>query len=237
MNCLEFRRRLGIDPQCSEVDFVRHRQECARCAEASDRANGFEASLQRALAIAPPQQLAESILLVQATRQQQERRKYRRGAMLALAAAVVLAFGIGMRITAHPLAAVAVEHLNKEAEVLGMTKAVADSEVQEAFAYRGVTLDKVPTGISFVACCPVGRYESVHMVMPQADGPVTVLYLTNDRHEQRKDFAQDGWIGRSVPLAHGTLVLLAHDSSHFDQMENLWRTTLQNSTPAATSGT
>ncbi len=236
MNCLEFRRRLGIDPQCGDADFLRHRQECARCAEAGDRANGFEASLQQALAMAPPQQLAESILLAHATRQQQERRKYRRGAMLALAAAVVLAFGIGSRITAHPLAAVVVDHLNREAEVLGMTKAVSDSEVQEAFAYRGITLGKVPAGVSFVACCPVGSYESVHMVMPQADGPVTVLYLTDDHHEQRKDFAQDGWIGRSVPLAHGTLVLLAHDSSHFDHMENLWRTALQNAPTAATAG-
>lgn len=237
MNCLEFRRRLGIDPQCSEVDFVRHRQECSRCAEACDRASGFEASLRQALAVAPPAQLAESILLAHATRQQLQRQYYRRGAVLALAAAVVLAFGIGMIIEAHPLAAIAVDHLKSEAEVLGMTKAVADSEVQEAFAYRGAALGKVPAGISFVACCPVGRYESVHMVMPQADGPVTVLYLTNDRHEQRKDFAQDGWIGRSVPLAHGTLVLLAHDSSHFDHMENIWRTALQSPTATAATGT
>ncbi|MDR3390068.1 MAG: DUF3379 family protein [Rudaea sp.] len=237
MNCLEFRRRLGVDPQCCDVDFVQHRQECARCAGACERAHGFETSLRQALVITPPAQLAESILLAHATRQQQQRQGYRRGAVLALAAAVALAFGIGTRVAARPLATIAVDHLNSEAEVLGMTKTVADSEVQEAFAYRGVALGKIPAGISFVACCPVGGYESVHMVMPQAEGPVTVLYLTNDRHEQRKDFARDGWIGRSVPLASGTLVLLAHDSSHFDQMENLWRSALQSPTPAVAAGT
>jgi hypothetical protein len=234
MNCLEFRRRLGIDPQCSEVDFVQHRQECPRCAEACERALKFETSLLHALTIAPPPQLAESILLAQATGQQRQRMRYRRrGALLALAAAVVLAFGIGMHIEAQPLPALAVDHLNKEAEVLGMTAGVPDSDVREAFAYRGIALlGTVPAGISFVGCCPVGRYKSVHMVMPQADGPVTVLYLPDDSHEQRQDFAQAGWLGRSVPLAHGTLVLLAHNSDHFDHVENLWRSALQN--PAAT---
>src|SRR5512141_2721908 len=91
MNCLEFRRQLAIDPQCGEVDFVQHRQECTRCAEACAQASAFEGSLRRALAIAAPAQLAESVLLAHATRQQRQRQYYRRGAVLALAACVALA--------------------------------------------------------------------------------------------------------------------------------------------------
>jgi hypothetical protein len=237
MNCLEFRRRLGIDPQCGEVDFAQHRQECPRCAEACERALKFELSMRHALAVPAPPQLAESILLAQATGQQQQRQRYRRrGLLLALAAAVVLAFGVGMEIEAQPLPSLAVDHLNKEAEVLSMTAAVPDSDVREAFAYRGVSVGKIPAGISFVACCPVGRFKSVHMLMPQAGGPVTVLYLTDDTKEQRADFAQAGWLGRSVPLAHGTLVFLAHDSRHFDQMESLWRSALEDAPAAAPAG-
>jgi len=33
-----------------------------------------------------------------------------------------------------------------------------------------------------------------------------------------------------VPLAHGTLVLLAHDAGQFDRIENQWRRALQNAT-------
>src|SRR5450432_3382984 len=124
MNCLEFRRQLATDPQCCEVDFVRHRQECARCAEACAHANAFEGSLREALAITTPAQLAESILLAHATRQQRQRQYFRRGAILALAASVALAFGIGMRVEASPLATQAVDHLRSEAEVLTWTKLV-----------------------------------------------------------------------------------------------------------------
>ena len=231
MNCLEFRRELLIYPQSADADFVRHVRDCARCAEAQQRALAFEASLKSALAVPAPAQLAEAILLKQATEQQRARQRLRRGgALLALAAGVVFAFGIGMSLQAQPLAQVSVDHLEREAFVLSMTKPVPEANIRKAFADLGVHVGDLPAGISFVACCPVGRYSSVHLLMPQAKGSVTVLYLTDDQHESRKDFVREGWLGRSVPLAHGTLVLLGHDASQFDQIENQWRTALQSAT-------
>ena len=227
MNCLEFRRQLTINPQCSEVDFVRHRQDCPRCAEALDRANAFEASLRQALAVPLPPQLAESILLAQATRERRHRSIYRSGGLLALAAAMVLAFGIGMRAEATPLSTLAVDHLRQEAEVLTWTKLVTPGSVQEAFAQRGVALHSVPGGISFVGCCPMGRHLTVHMVMPGSNGPVTVIYVVDDHERARVDFQRDGWLGRSVPMGKGTLVLLAQNANQFDSVENTWRTALQ----------
>jgi hypothetical protein len=226
MNCLEFRRQLAIDPQCAEVDFVQHRQECARCAEASAQASAFEDSLQQALAITAPSQLAESILLAHATRQQRQRQYVRRGAILALAAAVVLAFGIGMRVEASPLATQAVAHLRAEAEVLTWTKLVPPESVREAFATRGIALKRIPEGISFVGCCPMGRHMTVHVVMPGSSGPVTVIYVLGDREKEREDFRREGWLGRSVPMGQGTLLLLAEDTSQFDHIENIWRAAL-----------
>jgi hypothetical protein len=231
MNCLEFRRELLITPQSGDADFVRHARDCARCAEAQQRALAFEASLKSALAVPAPAQLAEAILLKQATEQQRARQRlHRGGALLALAAGVVFAFGIGMSLQAQPLAQVSVDHLEREAFVLSMTKPVPEASIRKAFANLGVHVGELPADISFVACCPVGRYSSVHLLMPQANGSVTVLYLTDDQHESRKDFVREGWLGRSVPLAHGTLVLLGHDASQFDQIENQWRTALQSAT-------
>ena len=232
MNCLEFRRELLIDPQSIAADLQRHARECPRCAEAQARALAFEASLQTALAVPAPAQLAESILLRHATEQQRSRQRVRRGgAVLGLAAAVALTFGIGMRLQAQPLAEISVAHLQREAFVLSMTKPVAEAQIRKAFADLGVKdVGALPADVSFVACCPVGRYSSVHLLMPRSNGPVTVLYLTDDHAEARREFVRDGWLGRSVPLAHGTLVLLAHDASQFDQIESQWRGALQNAT-------
>jgi hypothetical protein len=231
MNCLEFRRQLLIDPQPDERQFRQHASECARCAEAQQRALGFESALRSALAVPVPPQLAEAILLRQTTEQLRSRKGLRRGgALLALAAGVVLAFGIGLRLEAKPLPELAVGHLQHEAFVLTQTQPIAEEQVRQAFANLGVHVGALPAGISFVGCCPVGRYSSVHVVMAQGTGPVTVLYLTDDQHEARADFVRDGWLGRSVPLKHGTLVLLAHDAAGFDQLEAQWRAALQSAT-------
>ena len=229
MNCVEFRRHLGADHVAVLSDLGITGAECPRCADAAGRAGEFDRSLLRALNIEAPAQLADSILLAQATEQHRQRRVYRRGGVLVgLAAAVVLAFGIGTRLDAKPLSTLAVDHLGAEPFALVTTAQIADADVRKAFAKRGITLDKIPAGVSYVQCCPVGRYLSVHMVMPEQDGPVTVLYVTNDAAGQRQDFQRGGWLGRSVPMGHGTLVLLAHSTGHFDQVENVWRAALQN---------
>lgn len=230
MNCLEFRRELNIHPQSNDADFVAHARECPRCAQAQADALAFESTLGRALAIPPPPNLAESILLAQATAQRHERQRWRRGvAWLGVAAVAVLAVGIGMRVTsAQPLGDAAVAHmLGDEAPMLALTAPVAAGDVRKAFAKRGIDLTQVPADISYVACCPIGKFKSVHMVMPRANGPVTVMYLVDDHGGQRSDFARAGWIGRSVPMAHGTLVMIGHDAGQFDQVQQIWQSALQ----------
>jgi len=227
MNCIEFRRQLGIDPHTAVAGFVRHRQECARCADAAARATEFEAALRHALHVAPSPQLAESILLAQATQQNRRQAYLRRGGLLALAATLALAVGIGMRVEAKPLSAQAVEHLREEAEVLTSVKPLPSESVRAAFAQRGLKLSHVPEGVAFVGCCPMGRHLTVHMVMPEGDGPVTVIYVVDRGSSRREDFQRDGWHGRSLPLGNGTLILLARDTDHFDGVETLWRDALQ----------
>lgn len=233
MNCLEFRREFNIHPQSSDADFVAHARECPRCAQAQADALAFEASLGRALSIPPPPNLAESILLAQATQQRRESQRRRRGSgWLALAAAAVLAVGVGWRVTrAQPLGDAAIAHmLGPEAPALAYTAPVADAAVRKAFAERGIDLAKVPADISYVQCCPVGKFKSVHMVMPRANGPVTVMYLVDDHAGQSTDFSHAGWMGRSVPMAHGTLVMIGHDPGQFDQVQQIWNAALQTAT-------
>jgi hypothetical protein len=224
MNCVEFRRQLAIDPQANAADFVQHRAECPRCAEAHARALIFESHFARVLNVAAPAQLAETILLAQSTAERHRRAGLRRISMFAAAAALVLAVGIvGMRVEAKPLSVQAVEHLRSEEEVLALTKPVAADKVIETFARRGVRLKRVPEDISFVAPCPVGQHRSVHLVMPTGAGPVTVIYVADQGTGKAEDFERDGLRGRIVPLGSGTLILLAKNTTEFDRIAVLWR--------------
>jgi hypothetical protein len=233
MNCLEFRRELNIDPRSNAADFLAHARECARCAQAQADALAFESTLGRALEVSVPANLAESILLAQATDQHREYARWRRGTgWLAVAAAAVLAVGIGWRVTRAPsLGDAAIAHmLGEEAPALALTTAVPDDAVRKAFAKRGIDIAQIPADISYVQCCPVGKFKSVHMIMPRANGPVTVMYLTDKASASATTFAHAGWIGRSVPMAQGTLVLIGHDASQFDQVQGEWQAALRTAT-------
>ena len=150
MNCLEFRRQLSIDPQAGG-EFAQHRAECARCAEAFVRARSVSRnrcaarSTFRCRRISPNRSCSRRRPRNSIAR----RRLPHRTAWFSTAAAAVLAIGIGVYVQAKPLPEAAVDHLKKEAFILGKTQPIADEPIRKAFAEFGVTIDTIPARIEF----------------------------------------------------------------------------------------
>jgi hypothetical protein len=107
------------------------------------------------------------------------------------------------------------------------------ADVARAFSDRGVTLASVPPDVSYVQKCPVGGYKTVHMVMPRDNEAVSVIYVTKYRAGGVTSFERSGLHGREVPIADGTLVMVAADTAPFDGLEHAWRDALQG--PAETA--
>ncbi|GMV27889.1 MAG: hypothetical protein AMXMBFR59_00140 [Rhodanobacteraceae bacterium] len=238
MNCLEYRRQLGSDPRHESAAMQEHRRRCAGCAAHHARALGFELALKRSLAVPVPDGLAERILLSQTTAERSLRsRRRRRWGWLATAAAVFAAIGL----LAHqlslfsPLSRQLVDHLQHEPEALLTHTPLPVTDIEARFRQRGVRLvASPPAGVSYAQSCPVGMIGSVHMVMPEEEGPVTVFFLALHR-ERRGDHVDEGMRVRTVPMAEGTLALVAADERHFDAIEAGWRRSLEG-TPATAAG-
>ncbi|CAM5297905.1 hypothetical protein RLIN73S_03122 [Rhodanobacter lindaniclasticus] len=117
MDCLEFRRRLGAEPQARAADLLAHRDGCAACAAAWERAQTFERDLHAALNVPVPAGLAERVLLAQATGERRQHAHHRRIAF-AMAASLLVALGIGgyawRQADANSLPALAVAHMPEE---------------------------------------------------------------------------------------------------------------------------
>jgi len=233
MDCLEFRRHLGADPRRETAEMNSHRLDCSGCSEAQARALGFELQLRRALAVPAPAGLADRILLAQATAERRSSGVQRRrwGAGLAIAAGLVLAVGTGVlwqARTAEAFPNMMVDHLKHEPEAFASREALPADDVIQRFEKRGVRLvSSLPPGISYVSACPIGPYKSVHMVMPEQEGPVTVIYIADHRERQRDDFQRGVWQGRSVPMGQGTLVMVAQNGHMFDTLETSWRHSIE----------
>lgn len=231
MDCLEFRRRLGFDPGVDDAQARSHMATCEGCFAAAVEARAFETRLARVLAIEPPADLVEQILARQRTAGREAAPPRRRLGWIALAAAASMLVAIGIvRLRSAPsLPDLVVRHVTApdERDALAMHAAVPAADVTRAFADRGVALADVPPQVVYVSECPVGRWRSVHMVSAGDDGPVSVLYIAKDRAATARDFRRDGLVGREVPMADGTLFMLATSDRRFAALERAWRTTIE----------
>ncbi len=232
MDCLEFRRVLGSDPKISTPAAREHLHGCPFCADATARAQSFEARLAQTMAVPVPEGLADRILLAQLTGKRQQRRSgVHRFGWIALAAAACIALAIGMvRYQPAPAALgdLVVAHIDgAEKDALNLREPIAASAIERAFADRGVHLASVPADISYVQECPIGDYRSVHMVMPEQGAPVSVLYVVDHRGRASVAFQREGMQGREVPIANGTLVLVAQATTQFDAIERSWRDAIE----------
>jgi hypothetical protein len=238
MNCLDYRRELGPEPRRESAEMQEHRRGCAGCAAHHARALGFELALKRALTVPVPDGLAERILLAQTTSERGDHgRRRRRLGWFAAAAVVLVALGLGVHQLRlfSPLAQQLIVHLQHEPAALITHTPLPVEDVERRFTQRGVRLvAPPPAGISYAQACPIGLLGSVHMVMPERKGPVTVFFLPGHT-EPRSDYADGGMQVRAIPMAAGTLALLAADTRHFDTLEAGWRRSLEGS-PATAAG-
>ncbi|MEO5625019.1 MAG: DUF3379 family protein [Dokdonella sp.] len=238
MDCLEFRRQLGTDPRALDRAAREHPENCAFCADAYGRAQAFETRLASAMSVAVPEGLADRILLAQLTGERQRQRSGRsRVTWIALAAAAcaVLAIGVSRYLQA-PVPGMALSDLvaahvtgPEERGALLLRDPLPADTVRHAFADRGVTLASVPSNVAYVSECGIQKYRSVHMVMPENGAPVSVVYIVQQRAKASQDFHRNGLVGREVPMAQGTLVMLAQDSGRFDALEHTWRNAIEGS--------
>lgn len=243
MDCLEFRRRLGAEPHTRDPALLAHRDGCAACAAAWERAQAFERELHAALHVPVPEGLADRILLAQATGQQRRHTRRRRFAF-AMAASVLLVLGAGgfvwHQMDAHSLPALAVAHMPSEIQSLDATQTIAAAAIRDGFAGRGLKLrGPLPADITYVHDCAVGPYKTVHLVSRVHDMPVAVLYVPGKMMKQADDFHRDGWRGRMVPLQHGTLVMLTDRAGTppFNAIARDWRAAIDGDGNATVANT
>jgi muconolactone delta-isomerase len=226
MNCLEFRRRLAVEPKSDAPEFVAHRDDCPRCAEAYARAQQFEAGMVRALAVAVPADLADRILLHQTTAARQIRHRGTSPALWRIAASLLVAVGVfslwSVSTPAAALADLAVAHLAHEPYAFNARGTVSTEEVRALFRARGVVLAADPNTVNYLQLCKLGNAYTVHMVVQEADGPVTIYYVIGRREAERSVFERQGMKGRSIPLGEGTLVMLGMSDRAFDRLEQHW---------------
>jgi hypothetical protein len=209
MNCLEFRRAVGADPQHLNTELREHRLECVACNKYASEMLRLDGLIKRALEIPA---VAPSSAVQSAPRTR----------WYAIAASLLLAIGVGgaLWIFAYPrdsLASAIVGHLDREPQAMQLSPTRISAQLLEgALQAKGLRLAKPMDDVSYLRSCIVHRHIVPHLVVQTERGPVTVILLLDEHVNSTERFDEQSYHGIVVPTPRGAMAVIATDQSLID---------------------
>lgn len=210
MNCTEFRRALGADPNYDGTDARAHRASCPACEQYAQEMQRLNGLIKRALSVPVPEQAKFS---APATGIVQSNSRW-----FAMAASVILAVGVALGTVwfagfpRESLASQVVAHLAHEPSAMTSTELRVSTQVLEsALAAKGLRLARPMNNVSYVQSCVLRGHFVPHLVVQTDSGPVTVVLLTEEPIKKIERFTEAEYQGVLVPTKKGGMAVIADD--------------------------
>jgi len=206
MNCLEFHRLTLADPRRLPEEARSHANDCAGCLAFARSVDESETALERTLAVAVPEGLADRILL----RQSAQRRASWKA--LALAASIVLAVAAGVIAISDgdsaSQARLAIEHVLDEPQSLTTHYNADPKRFAEIVHDLGGNVREPIGRVRYIKRCPVEQGSGWHIVFETPQGLATLI-LVPDRPVTAAATANLGrWTARVEPIRGGYYALV-----------------------------
>jgi hypothetical protein len=216
VDCLEFRRLAGADPQHPEAAMLEHAAGCPRCTGYLRQTQELDRHILAALSVPVPPRHA-SRPTGAAVPGLDRRRWY------ALAASIVAGVLVGTLLWVggprNSLAQDLLAHLEHEPEALVVTTAPADGAVLGRVLERGGIRLRPEVGtVSYANSCRFRGRTVPHLVVQTDGGPVTVMVLRNERLEAPVRFAEQGFAGTIVPAGPGSIAVIGGSDADLEQI-------------------
>lgn len=217
VDCLQFRRIAGADPQHLEAAARAHAEACPRCAEHLRQLRSLDARILAALEVpvpaagAAPAGRGTPVVGL-------DRRRW-----LALAASIVGGVLVGTLLWVgsprNSLARDLVNHLGHEPEALVVTQQSADpSVIGKVLDRGGIRLRPEVGTVSYANTCRFRGRRVPHLVVQTDGGPVTVMVLRNERPAGPESFDEQGFSGRIVPAGPGSIAVIGDAEADLGQV-------------------
>lgn len=217
MDCLEFRRAAGADPQHLADDVRAHAEACAGCAEHLRRLRSFDQRIRAALAVPVPDAVGRAAGRT-ATTPLLERRRW-----MAMAASIVAGVLVGTLLwVGGPRSSLAddlINHMGHEPDALASTARPADAAELDAVLERGGIRLRPGIGtVSYANSCSFRGRTVPHLVVQTDRGPVTVMVLRHERPPAPVSFDEQGYSGRIVPAGPGSIAVIGAGGADLGQV-------------------
>jgi len=218
MNCLEFRRAFGADPQHASAALQAHRAQCPACEKYAQEILRVDGLIKRALEVPVPPARDVVQLIARPDRSVRGHAPWY-AQWYSIAASVLLALGAAgmLWLIGYPrdsLANDVVAHLAHEPEALQVTDSRVSAELLDAaLQAKGLHLAKAMSDVSYLQSCRFREHVVPHLVVQTERGPVTVLLLTDEPVDTARRFDEHGYRGMLFPMQKGSAAVIATEAS------------------------
>jgi Protein of unknown function (DUF3379) len=201
MNCTEFQHAVGAEPSLSDLAVLEHAAECPSCARYRADMRAMDERIRKALAIDVTKPAVRTSPVPSSI-------NWRIAATI-IVSLVVFSFA-WLAYPRQSLAGDLVQHVLHEASELQPLGAAIDTEsVRKVLGNSGVRLKPNGLAVSFARVCPLRGHEVPHLIVQTANGPVTVLLLSDEKSISKpKRFEERGFLGTLIPAPRGVIAVL-----------------------------
>jgi len=226
MNCDEYQQAVGADP--SFDGGVEHVDQCAACQAYRDEMRSLDTRIRRALALKVPDFVLPELGSLSGGNivPLQKQRRVRTPAWFALAATVVLAVFIGLRLAGNAdispdeLAAEVLSHVMHEPDALRVSNvAVDDRHLDDVVPARIAKMNHSAGMITYAETCPINGNKIPHLVIQGRTGPVTILLLPQEKISGAIELEDEYRRGVILPVGDGSVAIIGTKEESLEQIQ------------------
>lgn len=210
MNCLEYRRAIGAEPQLANAELASHAGACPACAEFGAQMRLLDQRIAAALRMPVP----NATLPAERARERRSRLPLAMAASF-LGVALVATF-LWLTFPRASLASEIVDHVQHEPGALVVHAPVSAWALEEVLRKSGTRTQGSLGRVTYAMSCWFRGHYVPHLVVEEGHGPVTVMLLTHEKVAEPVHFSEDGFTGVIVPAAQGSVAVLTRDESQVD---------------------
>ena len=222
IDCLEYRRQIGADPEHLDAAASAHRETCQACSSYTDRQLALSAKLRIALSVPLPDVDGSPYTITEPNESAVDEANgaTRQYAWIGIAASLTL--GLGLALTAwhwgpqgsigHDLVA---HVLHEEATLVSTDKAVPVKSLNAVLRDTGASMSEDQL-VSYARTCVFRGRRVPHLVVQGESGPVTVMILPDVSVDAPSEFSESGYFGTLLPTESGSIAVISGETSDIE---------------------
>ena len=223
MDDLEFRKNAIIKPDEQSQEFLDKMNQTSNNRRFVDEQLTFNDKLLETLAITPPENLSERIILAQQLAQHKVQRQHQRTWLLSGIAAsfAVALISISLllpgTIDSSQLGQQVIKHIIQDTHALNVQMDVPKNSIDTMLASYGGKLDGPIGQVTFLGHCIIGGKTGIHMVLKSTEGKVTVMLLPSQAIEHPYPLHDSHFSGLLYPSKKGSVAIVAEQAESIQQ--------------------